>query len=184
MTILTELHQDHVNLNKLLVILRQKIDQLREGLHPNFNLIADVIEYIASYADGFHHPREDKLYQYLADRSGVLDQKLFNCAKEHEMLKASSLHLREALDGILHDSVMPMDEFANLLDEFVALQTNHLNFEEGELFPMIEELISESEMALLENKLPAPEDPLFGEKRAHEYTDLYKELIIDLNEAS
>lgn len=183
MTILAELHQDHVNLNKLLVILRQKVNQLKEGQQPNFCLIADVIDYISNYADGHHHPREDKMYQYLADRNPELDKHLFNCAKEHEELKATSLQLSEAIDGILHDSVMPMDEFVNLLDDFVSLQTAHLNFEEGELFPLIADIVSEGDLAELERELPKQDDPLFGEKQAHEYMDLYRELILEMNEA-
>lgn len=182
MTIISELHQDHVNLNKLLMILRQKVVKLREGQHPNFNLMADVINYIANYADGFHHPREDKLYEYLSSRDSLLDEKLQKCVEDHLTLKHASLHLQEKIDGILHDAVLPMQEFANLLEEYVLCQTEHLNFEEGEIFPLIEKLVSEAEMTKLEAQLPMPEDPLFGEKRAQEYMELYRELILDLND--
>ncbi|WP_415894011.1 hemerythrin domain-containing protein [Neptuniibacter sp. PT8_73] len=183
MTILAELHQDHVNLNKLLVILRQKVNQLKAGQQPNFSLMADLIDYISNYADGHHHPREDKMYKCLADRNPELDKHLFNCAKDHEALKSSSLQLKEAVHGILHDSVMPMDEFAGLLDDFVSLQMAHLNFEEGQLFPMIQEVVSDKELAMIEKQLPKQEDPLFGEVQAREYTALYKELMLEMNEA-
>ncbi|WP_415901446.1 hemerythrin domain-containing protein [Neptuniibacter sp. QD29_5] len=183
MTILAELHQDHVNLNKLLAILRQKVNQLKAGQQPNFSLMADLIDYISNYADGHHHPREDKMYKCLADRNPDLDQYLFNCAKDHEALKTSSLQLKEAVDGILHDSVMPMDEFACLLDDFVSLQTVHLNFEEGQLFPMIQEMVSDNELTMIEKQLPKQEDPLFGEIKAREYMELYKELMLEMSEA-
>lgn len=184
MTILTELHQDHVNLNKLLVMLRQKVDKLREGEQPNFNLIADVISYISGYADGFHHPREDRMYEFLVGRDNALDQLLSSCEKEHEALKSSSQQLKDAIEGVLHDAVMPMNEFADLLDDYVSRQTAHLNLEEGELFPKIDAVATEQDWKMLGKLLPAPEDPLFGEKQAHEYTDLYRELIIDLNNAA
>ncbi|WP_286238187.1 hemerythrin domain-containing protein [Neptuniibacter halophilus] len=181
MTILTELHQDHVNLNKLLLMLQQQVDKLRKGEQPSFSLMGDVVEYIASYADGFHHPREDKLYEALAQRSHGLDEKLQACREEHDALKIASTHLSDAIDGVLHDAVMPMAEFADLLEEFVTLQVRHLNYEEGELFPLIAAQVSDEELAVLSQQLPMPSDPLFSEKRAHEYNDLYRELIEELN---
>ena len=183
MTILTELHQDHVNLNKLLVILGLKIDKLRGGDSPNFNLMADVINYIASYADGYHHPREDKLYDYFSGRSEALDTHLLHCAVEHQKLKASSIQLIEAIDGVLHDAVMPMTEFVNLLDGFVILQTAHLDSEEGHLFPLIQGVASEEDWAIIDGLLPQESDPLFGENKATEYIDIYRELIVDMNKA-
>lgn len=183
MTILSELHQDHVNLNKLLVILRQKCESLRAGDHPNFNLMADVISYISGYADGFHHPREDRMYEYFSGRLDQLDQKLNDCKVEHEKLKVASSQLHDTIEGVLHDSVVPMEEFADRLEAFVCLQIDHLNTEEGELFPLIEEQASEEDWKILDKHLPKPEDPLFGAKQAHEYSDLYKELIMDMNSA-
>ena len=183
MTILTELHQDHVNLNKLLVMLRQNADTLREGKQPNYSLMGDVVEYISSYADGFHHPREDQMYEYFQGRSAELDKALSGCHADHLKLKQSSLELREAIDGVLHDAVMPIDEFINLLDNFVALQIEHLNEEEGQLFPLLEEVGSNQDWAVLSEKLPAPEDPLFGVRQAQQYSELYKEMLIEMNYA-
>ncbi|WP_420598476.1 hemerythrin domain-containing protein [Neptuniibacter sp.] len=183
MTILTELHQDHINLDKLLVLLRSKVGQLRAGHHPNFNLIGDVVSYIAGYADGFHHPREDKIYAYFKGRDTELDPLLENCEKEHNDLKQSSSQLQDAIDGILHDAVIPMNEFADLLDDYVSRQTLHLNLEEGDIFPKLEAIAEEKDWSYLAQQLPKPDDPLFGEKQAVEFTDLYKELIIDMNAA-
>lgn len=183
MTILTELHQDHINLNKLLVMLRTKVDDLRAGEQPNFSLMGDVIHYISNYADGFHHPREDRMYAYFEGRNEELDSLLTTCEQEHENLKSTSTHLKESIESVLHDSVMPMSEFADLLDSYITQQTAHLNFEEGSIFPKLEAVASESDWEKLAVELPKPTDPLFGEKQAHEYTDLYKELIIDMNAA-
>lgn len=183
MTILTELHQDHINLNKLLVLLRTKVATLREGGQPNFSLISDVIHYITSYADGFHHPREDRMYAFFSGRSPELDALLHECEREHADLKATSVQLKETIDGVLHDAVIPMAEFADLLDSFVTQQTDHLNLEEGEIFPQLESVASTGDWERLALQLPKPQDPLFGEKQAYEFSDLYKELIIDMNAA-
>ncbi len=183
MTIIAELHQDHINLDKLLVLLRSKVEKMKEGEHPNFNLIGDVVSYISGYADGFHHPREDKIYEYFMGRDSKLDTLLSNCEKEHADLRQSSTSLQEAIDGVLHDAVIPMEEFAELLEDFVLRQTNHLNLEEGDIFPKINAVAGAKDWDYLAEQLPKPEDPLFGARLAQEFTDLYKELIIDMNAA-
>lgn len=181
MTILSELHQDHVNLSKLLVILRLKAQNLREGSQPNFHLIADVIDYITNYADGYHHPREDELYKYYMGMSDALDSHLKQGAEEHAALKVATAELREAVDGVLHDTVRPMGDISDLLDGFVSQQLSHLSTEEGMLFPMIEELATDNDWEIIKTMLPNQADPLFGAKQAEKYTDLYRELIVDMN---
>lgn len=181
MTILSELHQDHVNLSKLLVILRLKAQALREGSEPNFALIADVMDYITNYADGFHHPREDELNKYFMGRSDELDSQLKCCSEEHVALKVAIEELKEAIDGVLHDTVRPMGEISDLLDDFISQQLSHLNTEEGMLFPLIESQATDNDWAIVNTLLPRQDDPLFGAKQAEKYTELYRELIIDMN---
>ncbi|WP_027857194.1 hemerythrin domain-containing protein [Marinobacterium jannaschii] len=181
MTILNELHQDHINLNKLLVILRHKVEKLRSGEHPNFGLMGDVVEYISTYADAYHHPREDRMYEYLRGRSDNLDLAIDDCIAQHRHLKKLGEELCESVDSILHDAVMPMDEFTDKLAAFVEEQSTHLNFEEGSLFPLVQGVATENDWATLNNDLPSVEDPLFGEKQAARYAELYQELLVDFN---
>lgn len=181
MTILSELHQDHVNLNKLLQMLESKVERLREGDQPDFNLLGDVVEYITDYADGLHHPREDMLYEYFQGRDSELDKNLSLCDAEHKELKGLGEQFKETIECIVHDAVMPMSEFIEKLADFLSCQRRHLDMEEGVLFPAINAVATEADWAVLIDKLPRPVDPLFGEKQAAKFTSLYKEMILDLN---
>jgi hypothetical protein len=42
-------------------------------------------------------------------------------------------------------------------------------------------LAGDTDWQQLEEALPLPEDPLFGEKQAAEYRDLYRALMEDMN---
>lgn len=178
MTILEQLHQDHVNLNRLLDILSHKVSRLRAGEHPNFGLLGDVIEYITNYADVHHHPREDKIYAYFHQRGPELEEAILRCEKEHHDMKHFGVELAEAVDCILHDAVMPMDKFADKLDSFVTHQKCHLDLEEGVLFPLLRQLATEEDWAALTEELPRVNDPLFG-ALAEQYSTLYQELLTD-----
>ncbi|WP_372598234.1 hemerythrin domain-containing protein [Amphritea sp.] len=181
MTLLNELHQDHVNLNKLLAVLGNKLEKLKQGEMPNFVLLADAIDYITSYADAYHHPVEDQMYEFFKD-SGCpeLDQAISRCVEEHRQLKQSSHEIIEAVDCILSDAVVPMDKFADKLENFLDAQIEHLNLEEGTLFPLLDEVATDEQWKALESLLPKMADPLFGEKQKQRYIDLYSELLRDM----
>jgi len=181
MTLLNELHQDHVNLNKLLAVLGNKLEKLKQGEMPNFVLLADAVDYITSYADAYHHPLEDQMYAFFKD-SGCpeLDQAISQCVEEHRQLKKSSHEIIEAVDCILSDAVVPMDQFSDKLEHFINDQIEHLNLEEGTLFPLLDEVATEEQWKALEPHLPKRSDPLFGEQQKQRYIDLYSELLRDI----
>lgn len=181
MTILKELHQDHINLNKLLAVLGYKLDKLKQGEMPNFVLLSDAVDYISNYADAYHHPLEDQMYDYFKD-SGCpeLDEAIAKCGDEHKLLKQCSEELIEAVDCILNDAVVPMDQFTTKLEHFLDRQVEHLNLEEGTLFPLLDDIADDEQWSVLSKQLPKMDDPLFGEQQKQRYIDLYSELLRDM----
>ena len=168
-------------MNRLLEMLTYKVTRLREGVHPDFSLMADVVDYVGRYADEHHHPREDVMYEHFRGRDAQLDKGFDQCESEHARLKQLSHDLAESIDAVLHDAVMPMDRFTDQLEAFVTTEREHLDFEERELFPGIRRLASDKDWEQLEEELPQPSDPLFGEKQAAEYRDLCRALMEDMN---
>ncbi|RTE64603.1 hypothetical protein EH243_16765 [Amphritea opalescens] len=181
MTVLNDLHQDHVNLNKLLAVLDNKLEALKQGEMPNFVLLGDAVDYISSYADAYHHPLEDQMYEaFKASGCRELDEAITRCVDEHKQLKQSSHEIIEAVDSILNDAVIPMDQFTAKLERFVEEQIEHLNLEEGTLFPLLEEVGTDAQWQMLASELPTMDDPLFGEQQKQRYIDLYTELLRDM----
>jgi len=180
MSILAELHNDHINLNRLLDILRAKVAKLREGTRPNFRLMADAVDYVSDYADRHHHPLEDQMFAFFKGRDGQLDELMDECSAQHRKLHASSHGLCDAIDSILNDTLMPMDRFIDQLEHFIDEQKGHLDFEEAQVFPALERAANEGDWDQLDQQLPKNEDPLFGENRSEQYLELYRELVQDM----
>ncbi|KDE39177.1 hypothetical protein ADINL_2306 [Nitrincola lacisaponensis] len=180
MTLIEQLHQDHINLSRLLEVLELKIQRLKAGDAPNFQLLAELVEYIGHYADQFHHPREDQMYHYFAERDAALDQQLQICEAEHADLKLLSREITETVDAVMHDAVIPMSEFIERLENFVRRERSHLDFEESIIFPAIHAVAKAQDWPRLEQQLPQPEDPLFGEKQGEQYRELYKAMLQDV----
>lgn len=183
MNILEQLHQDHINLSRLLEVMEMKIQKLKAGDSPNFQLLSELVEYIGNYADQFHHPREDHLYHYFAKRDASLDLHLQSCEAQHADLKNLSNEVLETVNAVMHDAVIPMSDFIARLESFVQRERAHINFEEQTIFPAIQALSEQKDWAALAQALPQPEDPLFGEKQGENYRELYKAMIQELSAA-
>ncbi|MFW1676162.1 hemerythrin domain-containing protein [Pontibacter sp. JAM-7] len=184
MNTLHELHQDHINLNRLLELLSHELAALKRGDGADLNLLADVIRYIADYADGYHHPREDELYAFFAGRDQALDKVLGCCVDEHHGLTQHTRTLRQTLEEVLNDAVLPLTVLTEQLEQYLAEQKAHLDYEEGTLFPMLRAVAEEADWTLLASDLPSRQDPLFGAQQAAEYMSLYQALQEDLQQAS
>lgn len=184
MTVIDELQRDHVNLGRLLEILDRKIIKLKSGHHPNFNLMADVVDYIANYAEEHHHPREDKIYAHFKGRDEQLDQALLECEAQHVELRGNAEKLLSVIDDILNDAVIPMDEFIAHLELFVENEKSHMRMEEIAVFPLIRDVATGPDWEHASALAPAVNDPLFGERLADEYRDLYQQLLDDIEQSA
>ena len=172
------LRLEHRGLGQLLGLLQNKLRRLEQGILPNFNLLDDVIRYIESYATLYHHPKEDVIYRYIIERQ--LDDKgqFIDIMQEHHTLAQNTHNLQEALDAILHDTIVSRDELITLLRQFIEAEIHHLNTEDTVVFPLIEELLTDEDWVTITPLIPTQkDDPLFGKKVKEEYRDLYNRLL-------
>jgi len=178
MTILEQLKEDHDNLSRLLAILEQKVRKLRTGEHPNFGLMAEAIDYITNFADAYHHPWENEIYKHFQGRDEQLDKAMNYCADQHHEMIHLGSELAESVDCILHDAVIPMDQFTDRLELFVVKQVEHLKLEDEELMPALLRVANTVDWQTLEKALSRPEDPLFGTTQSRRYSELYQQLLL------
>lgn len=175
--IMSQLHQDHLNLSRLLDLLKEKSDRLQAGERPDYRLMLDVVNYIVDYADQHHHPLEDQIYTYAASHYPENAARLDAVGQEHRRIGEQTSAFQELLGSILQDTVVPMSQFQQQLDDFIQQQSRHLNQEEGVIFPLLEQVLQPADWEVLEQQLLSRPDPLFGDQIADEYRHLYKSLL-------
>lgn len=175
--IMKSLGLEHKGLGQILELLQNKLRMLKEGTPPNFNLIDDAIHYVENHASVYHHPKEDVIYQYIIDQGMDVNGEFSKIIQEHHTLAQNTHKLKEALDAILLDIVVPNNNLVDLLDRFIEAETNHLNNEEAVLFPLIEELLGDEDWSIISPLMPAQrDDPIFGRQVKKEYQELCNRL--------
>lgn len=171
---LSIIHNDHANMTLLLTLLRKKIQQLEKDEKIDYRLIKTVISYLRNYADKYHHPMEDLIYDYYIKYRVVPDEVAFRLSNEHKSINQATVELDELLDMILLDAIVPKEQCIEKLRNFVDLNAAHLVFEEQQILPLIKESLSPDDWSNLERQWQHEEykDPLFGENVSDQYRAL------------
>lgn len=168
------IHQDHRNIMKLLMVLRNKSDLLKEDKKIDYQLVKSIIVYLKTYSDKYHHPMEDLIYSYYLKYRVVTDQVANRLSDEHKQLKVITRELDDMVDMVLLDAIVPKDLFIEKLDLFVTKQNQHLNYEEQEILPAIKKSLTPDDWESLNQQWKHHEyvDPLFGDKISEKFKAL------------
>lgn len=177
-TMLTRIHNEHKNIVRLLNVLQNKLDAIKAEKSVRYKLIRDIIDYMQEYADKYHHPKEDLIYDYYLKYCDVTESVADRLALDHKKLHAETLDLQYTVDMILMDAVVPLDQFSVKLSTYITNQLEHLQFEEKELLPEISKKLSADDWKQIEQSWlhSDVDDPLFGREVAGRYRDLAKRI--------
>lgn len=174
------LHQDHINIAKLLNVLRDILAAIRSEKPVRFNLLRDALSYLREVADTHHHPREDLIYEYFTTYRCSDPSIVTTVLKEqHKQIVRKGEDLQELVAMILMDAVIPLDSVATALEQFIALQQQHLDYEESTIFPLLSRSLTEDDWRHLEHNWMhmTEDDPLFGREVKERYQDLAAQLL-------
>lgn len=173
--IMTELHQDHINLARLLSLLDEQVAILAAGDDADLFLINDVADYIRRYSDQIHHPKEDEVYKVFRTCSDTASDLVETLLVEHQSLPNATLEFQKLLDGVINgDAIISRQELQDQIAQFIALEKAHINTEEAGLFPLINSTLQADHWAQVESDMLEHTDPLFGAQVLDRYKALYQ----------
>ena len=172
-TILNHIHEDHLNMVRLLDILDNEIADLEAGDDHDYNLIFEIMSYFNHYPNRFHHPFEDKVFAWMTTERPTYAGLVNELRVEHETQAALGRELELLLKAICAGGHMvPRDKVVADLKEYVTTQRQHIDKEEGELLKGTEELLADHHMI----EIPLPDraalDLLFGDEVDESYASL------------
>ncbi|MGY6038701.1 hemerythrin domain-containing protein [Aeromonas sp. AE23HZ002T15] len=180
---LSSLHKDHLNIAKLLQLLKYKLVAIRGEQPISYFLIRDVVDYLREVSDKVHHPKEDMIYDYYLKYRVVEGEVANRLHEEHAQLLETGTELKEMVEMILMDAVIPLDQFTARLEQFIEQQEAHMNYEEGVIFPHLRDSLTEDDWRHLEQLWHnrAENDPLFGAEVSQHFQALARQLSLPLS---
>lgn len=178
--ILYALRTDHRNFTRLLTFLEENLALLCAGQRPDYTALLAAVDYLQSYGDLYHHPKEDLLYEVYLEGDGRQHNAMTCMVEEHHGLRHHTQQLKQALEGLLHDALVSKPVLINQLHAYIAQQRRHLHTEEVEVFPLLQAQLSAAEWSRIEALMPTQADPLFEQLQQH-YETLHERLAEPLD---
>ena len=174
--VLQALHEDHVNLSRLLTLVKRELERSARGEDIDYSTMLDVLDYIENYADNVHHMHENAIYDRLKqshpERAAMVDE----LSNEHRRLSESTLHASQLLSAALNDVIVDRQKVEESVASYVAEQFEHMGMEEREVFPLIQQTFEAADWQYITEQFQRRDDPLFGAQIENRYRTLYDAL--------
>jgi len=178
---LQKLRHDHQHIARLLQVLWQQISLPAQGRRPDYEVLRDIMLYMCQYTDIFHHPLEELVFQQLHKSSPELVNTLDTLTGQHQILLRRSIALQETLQTAIHQFIL-WDDLHEALTEYASLLQDHMDLEDQQIFPVLQQQFSEQDWQDIEQRSKINIDPLFGKDVQDRFRDLYRVLTRDFSE--
>lgn len=174
---LNALRRDHANMRSVLMLVAHQLDHLEEMGAADYVLLANALYYMRKFPSHVHHPKEDLIFQKLAERDPVWKSEVGKVLAQHgEIYPLEDELIERALDAPPAGS----EDVATLLEKgrrYLQLQRQHSETEERLLFPQAEAALTAKDWAGINGRIQEVEDPLFGQHGGGRYRMLYEHLL-------
>jgi len=171
------LRREHGNITRLLKALERQIAVFDQAGEPDHDIIDGVIDYLLSYPDLYHHPKEELLLAKVRERDPAAIEAVGDLKHEHEQLASRAREFAAGVRAVLERADAPRGPLGQRTRDFIDLQMRHLEQEEKVFFPEALKVLTTQDWAELEAKMTDDDDPLFGANVGKRYKALHRDIL-------
>lgn len=179
--IIKQLQIDHRNIARLLGVLLEQTTHLEAGEYTDLQLIADIMHYFVNYPDIQHHPQEDLIFSSLTDKDPQLVDLVDELHHEHESMADESLRIHEEIKKMQGNAIISREKIVTDLKNYINTYYSHIDKEEGRLFTLAVNAMTENDWKKIDDEMQFVEDPLFGKILNDQYASIYKVILSGVN---
>ncbi len=173
MNALDVIRSEHRSLAAVLHTLQALTRGAREGrLAPDHALMRLIVDYLESFHQRFHHPKEDDhLFRTLRARTSDAHDTLAELERDHAQGDARLARLRDAIDRA-QSGAGTVSELAVQVELYADFHWRHMRAEEDVVMPLAARVLTQDDWLRIDAAFADNDDPLFGKARRDEYRRL------------
>ena len=175
--IIRVLHREHSNITRLLKALERQIVVFDQAGEPDYDIIDGVIDYLLSYPDLYHHPKEELVLAKLRERDPAAAAAVGDLKQEHEELASRAREFAAGVRAALERAEAPRGSLLQWTQDFIDLQMRHLEQEQKVFFAEALKGLTSEDWAELEARMTDEDDPLFGRNVGERYKALHGDIL-------
>ncbi len=173
---LDKLQAEHASFGKLLDLLQAQLAVFHRAEQPDYELMRDIFDYLTRYPDRFHHPKEDRIFEKLAQRDPSTRANVGVLAKQHQVIAHSGARFLQKLEAALAGAILPRQAVEAPAQDYIAFYRAHMKLEESQLFPIARLQLRESDWLELDATPTEAVDPLLGSKLQARYRAIQRRI--------
>ncbi|MBB4285150.1 hemerythrin domain-containing protein [Roseospira goensis] len=172
------IRNEHRNLYRVVHLLGSLARDQAAGQAPDFDVMTQIVDYLDTFMDRFHHPKEDRyLFARLRDRDPQAGAILDELEDEHRRCPVGLIDLRRALEAYRAGQPGAEAAFLEAVRTYLRFQTKHLQKEDGIVLPMARRSLTAEDWAEIDAAFADNTDPLFSDSARAETRALFHRLV-------
>ena len=161
-----KLVDEHVLIKRLLALIPMVVEYVETSIKVDKDLVLKCVDFIRTYADKYHHMKEeDILFKYVDDKAEII-QVMF---KDHDTGRG---HIRQVVEGAEKGNKAQIKEH---LFAYRDLLTQHIKKEDEILYPWIDRQLSDAQVGEMFRKCNEA-DASVGDELPRKYEKFIKDL--------
>ena len=169
---LTTLQDEHHYFQSLLDIAREQQVLLEDDEDIDFNILQDLLQYLAEYPEDYHHPKEDLLLDRLREVDSASKIIVNRVLATHEDMHKEVNRLYYSVVRANNGEKINRLSMATDLKRFINGYEKHMHDENDVVFVRAFEALSAKDWKHLDATLDHIDDPLFGTRVRRRYRRL------------
>lgn len=171
------LRAEHRHMASVMELFARQLDAIEAGQLVDTHIVYEVMDYMVTWPDRFHHPREDLIYGRVAELDGRAADEVDTLQRDHDNTANRGREVLREIERwrvgeVTGEAVVKAGR--NYIDHIYE----HMNVEEKVVFPRIESVLSVEDWRELseDDQLRPMADPVFGPRVHREFRNLARKL--------
>ena len=160
---LRNLQLEHQSLGLLLDIMDEWIGSVSVSQAPDYQLIQVIADYLLSYPDEVHHPKEDLIFLKLQRRDSDAASKLSQLLNEHREMREMTQEFAAIVGDPNGPAASRHEHVLQATRRLVDYYRRHIEMEEEYFFPTAERVLTRADWAEIDSAFSERTDPLLFE---------------------
>ena len=172
------LREEHEVIRRVLASVRELVRRLEAGEDVEPDLVEKLLEFITGFADGCHHKKEEDNLFPLLEQRGLPRQggPLAVMLMEHSSGRQLVSDMRAALKEMKSGDVAAASDLASAARSYHDLLQDHIDKENGVLFPMADRVLSDDDQRDLMERFQHLEQEEVGSGEHQRFLSLVEEI--------
>lgn len=175
--IMKALRAEHRHIATVMQLFTDQLKAMEDGQYVDGHVVFEIMDYMATWPDRYHHPREDLIYCRVAELDPKAADEVDTLQRDHDQTAVRGRELLKDIEGWRNGDVSQASVVKGGR-AYIDHMYEHMNIEEKVVFPHIESILSLEDWRELaeDDQLRAVSDPVFGPRVQREFRNMARKM--------